>query len=61
MFSIFNMTSLINLIFIHISFNSYEEMTQETDEGKERNEEICNYIEASRALSMQDLVKSVGR
>ena len=36
-------------------------MTQETAECKERNDEICAYIEASNELQIKDLVKSIGK
>ena len=39
---------------------SYGQMTQEAQGSKERNEEICKYIEASSILQAKDLVKSIG-
>ena len=35
-------------------------MTKEDEASKERNQEVCEYIEASTVLQSKDLIKSIG-
>lgn len=38
----------------------YQKLTQETDESKQKNKDVIDYIKANRELSSMDIVKSIG-